>query len=525
MGKKIKHMIILILTAGITLCSFTGCGNGGHGSSGKRVEGLKYRGQDVSEPVELTMYLIGEKAADFDKVYDEVNKILREKVNAVLNVKYLSWDKVDTNYSLLFSSGEDFDMIFTASGWGYYESTVAKNGFYAMDEEFRKTYAPDIQKLLPETAWEQASINGSVYMVPNYQHEYGMEVIGIRGDLMEKYHYQDITTPEDLEAFLQEIAKNEKGISPMGTRSGGDLAGYFLYPDGYPLMGGPMCLLFTYNINDQSDSRITYTVGTDDFMNYAKKMREFYTKGFWTSDTLSSANSRSDSWEQGQSAVMSWNIGTISRLAREMNVAHPDWKATFVDPLSSSVKQFNAYINNGVGINAASKNPERAMMVINELMTDKEVYDLTSLGIEGVHWEAAPDNTYKALADADKFPANGTCNWGWTNMNIRRNEYVENADPVYEKQMKTIEKWDAAAQEPHPYSTFSFNSEKVDIEVVNISNVMSKYFDPICAGLVDDPEKAVKELRIKLKKAGIEKVYQEIEKQTAEFWEKRHETK
>lgn len=58
-------------------------------------------------------------------------------------------------------------------------------------------------------------------MVPNYQHEYGTSVLGVRGDLMEKYHYDDIRTPEELESFLWDVAKNEKGITPLGNRNGG----------------------------------------------------------------------------------------------------------------------------------------------------------------------------------------------------------------------------------------------------------------------------------------------------------------
>lgn len=67
-------------------------------------------------------------------------------------------------------------------------------------------------------------------------------------------------------------------------------------------MGGLLNLLFTYNLNDNSDSKITYTVGTDDFMKYAKKMHEFYKAGFWSSDTLTAEGARSDSWQQGNAA-------------------------------------------------------------------------------------------------------------------------------------------------------------------------------------------------------------------------------
>ena len=64
-----------------------------------------YRGNDVSEPVTIKMYLIGDRTPDFDLVYEEVNQKLKETVNATVEVEFLSWAEHDTKYSLLFSSG------------------------------------------------------------------------------------------------------------------------------------------------------------------------------------------------------------------------------------------------------------------------------------------------------------------------------------------------------------------------------------------------------------------------------------
>lgn len=95
-------------------------------------EGKTYRGNDVSEPVTIKMYLIGDRTPDFDLVYDEVNKKLEETVNATVEVEFLSWAEHDTKYSLLFSSGEDFDLIFTATGWAHYSETANMGDFMSL---------------------------------------------------------------------------------------------------------------------------------------------------------------------------------------------------------------------------------------------------------------------------------------------------------------------------------------------------------------------------------------------------------
>ena len=40
---------------------------------------------DTSEPMELKMYLIGDRTPDFDEVYGKINEILDEKLNCTLS--------------------------------------------------------------------------------------------------------------------------------------------------------------------------------------------------------------------------------------------------------------------------------------------------------------------------------------------------------------------------------------------------------------------------------------------------------
>ena len=85
--------------------------------------------------VKLKMYLIGDKPKDFDSVYEKVNERMKEEINATLEVNFIPWSDMTTKYQLLFQSGEDFDLIFTAAGWGYYSQVATKNGFLELTDE------------------------------------------------------------------------------------------------------------------------------------------------------------------------------------------------------------------------------------------------------------------------------------------------------------------------------------------------------------------------------------------------------
>lgn len=525
MGKKILS-IILVLSLFAAL--LTGCakdketaeqGNNAStqtpNSSGTG-DDETFNGIDISKPITLKMYLLGDRTADFDKVYEEINKILKEKVNATVEVEFLSWSEHDTKYSLLFAGAEDFDLIFTASGWAHYETTVAMGGFYPLSQDFIKTYAPDIWDVVPEMAWSQAEIDGSPYMVPNYQNEFGANVVAVRGDLMDKYGYTDITGWDDLIAFYRDIAANESTISPLGTQGGGLLYSYLL-DQKLDIIGGAPGELFIYNCLSPEDLSIAYSLDSEVFTNYFKLAKEMYDKGFWSADSLATTEERQDGFLNGTAASMIWNLGTAKYYAKQANKEHPEWKCTVIDVSPNVQKAVNPYINNGVAINASSKNKERAMMVLNEFYTNKEIQDLTSLGIEGVHWEAAGDREYKLLDGNSNYGVDNNCNWGWINTDIKRKEFIENPDEVDKKTEAILASWNGDIKVEHPYDGFSFNNANVNSEKAAVDTVISQYYTPLMLGMAGDVDTALSELRKQLDKAGIQTIYDEIKKQADEY--------
>ena len=50
---------------------------------------MTYNGQDVSEPVELVMYVIGDEAAGEKTVIEALNTKLKEKINETMKVKHM----------------------------------------------------------------------------------------------------------------------------------------------------------------------------------------------------------------------------------------------------------------------------------------------------------------------------------------------------------------------------------------------------------------------------------------------------
>jgi putative aldouronate transport system substrate-binding protein len=528
-----KSILSIIMTLVLCVTMLSGCGSGnstkekdtsssnvtteGTGSAEADVAGQTFNGVDISEPVTLKMYLLGDRSADFDKVYAEVNKILKEKLNATVEVQFLSWAEHDQRYSLLFSGGEDFDLIFTASGWAHYETTVAMGGFYPLSKDFLQTYAPDIMKVVPDVAWSQADIGGNVYMVPNYQNEFGNNVVGLRGDLLEKYGYTDITSFDQLLKFYDDVAKNEASISPLGTQAGG-LYYQYLLDKGFDTVSGTSSKeLFLYNTLNPEDKNLTYAPDWEGFTEYCKLAKDLFDKGYWSADSLATDEERQDGFLNGTCASIIWNIGSVETYVDQANKEHPEWKCQIFDTSPNVAKAVNPYINNGIAINAASKNKERAMMVLNEFYTNPAIQDLTSLGIEGTHWKAEENNQYSKLDAADNFGIDNNCNWGWVNMTIKRTEYKANPDEVDNKVKALKDTWNANIKPEHLFDGFSFDNANVSSQAAAVETVLTQYYTPLILGMDGDVDPAITELRKQLDNAGVQTIYEELKKQAADY--------
>ena len=509
----IRRSIKKLATIGLSLLMLStfmvGCG------SKESSENVVSSSSELKE-VKLKMYLIGDKPKDFDAVYEKVNERMKEKINATLEVNFIPWSDMTTKYQLLFQSGEDFDLIFTASGWGYYSQVATKNGFLELTDELLQEYAPEIYANEPADAWDQAKVDGKIYMVPNDRNEYGTNIFAYRGDLASKYGFETISSYDELEAFMAAVAEGEKdsGIKVIANGGGQNLQWpYMIERYGFSTISGAPTPSIGYDVNDTSGEVFAF-VDTPEYMEYVTKMKEFADKGYWAADSISSQATRDEDFVAGKTAIMTWNLGTVANKVVEMNKSNPEWKATLLDLSEGVNRVVQPYTNNGIAINANSKNPERALMAIELLRYDEEINNLTWYGIEGVHWENSGEGEYTSLEASEGYPAGEVCPWGWYTTKFARTSSTEP-----EIVQETINKWSEKYTVSNPLAAFSFDDSNVKNEMAAVGNVITQYGVPLDLGMVDDVEAGVKEFREKLTQAGFDKILEECQKQVKEFIE------
>lgn len=480
-------------------------------------------GPDISEEVTLVMYLIGDRPVDNDEVFAKINERLKAEINATIEVKFMSWSEYEQKYPLIFASGEDWDIIYTAD-WCFYNAQATKQGFYEITQEALETYAPMTAETMYEEAWEQAKVDGKVYMLPMNYKEITAYVYMARGDLMDKYGITSVASLDEAEAYMDAIVKNEPSLIPIDV--GSDYDKLFFYDrmwkkanwennaKGGEIISeiGPWQVMASAS---ESDGNITVKGDFDQetFLEVITRLKDWRDRGFWSKNAVVNTQNNTESFQAGKSALAMMNGNTAKSVYASVSAEHPEWDVRVFDAQDGVPPVLNSYLANGMSIFSKSKHPERALMALDYLRNDEEINNLFCYGIEGKHWEDAGDGLLISLPDSANYAYDSNCNWG-----VRNDAYwrmIEGGIPNF-AELNSV--WQETA-ESERFQTFVFNDESVKNEIAALGEIFNTDYKLLGLGFTDDPQADTEKLREKMEAAGAQKVYDEIQKQAVVYLE------
>ncbi|MBP3961849.1 ABC transporter substrate-binding protein [Paenibacillus lignilyticus] len=466
--------------------------------------------QEPLEEVTLKMVLLGDKPTDADEVYTELSKMAKKDINANIEVQNLSWGEWSQKYPLLFSSGEDFDLVYVAD-WTGYQGYAGKNAFLELTEDLLSKNAPITWEKTPKDAWEQAKVNGKVYAVPQAVQENASHSFMIRGDLREKHNIPTIKDMAGLEAYLLAVAQNEKGIIPFGFQLSTEMfiQKYFdKNPQAYTNGSDKSNSALSWNYFTKDGMVAQNLYANDTYKSFASAMSNWQKAGVLSKNALTQKETSAQLFQAGKSAVGALSLDQASNVVAGIKKTHPEWKPEVFMPNVAIVPA--RFTQNGVSINANSKNPERALMFLDLLKWNKEYFDLTWYGIKGKHWEPSGDDRFISLADAANYPPSGNDPWGWRGTFERWN--VEQPDDVV-AQLKGYRE----SFHEYPYGlSFVYSDANVKNENAAINNLAQQYMNPVSVGLADY-DTAYAKFEKAANKAGLEKVLTDLQMQIDTF--------
>lgn len=451
------------------------------------------------KPVDLTWYFpLPAVPADMKSVEDAVNAITKEKINATIHMKPQAFGDYTQKMNVVVASGEKADIIWT-SNWNFdYGQNTAKGAFIPLDDLLQK-YAPDVLKSMPDFVWQATKINGKTYGLPNYQTVTNREGFKVVKSYADKYGFDPskMKKLEDIEPFLEAVKKAEPDKIPMVfSKKGKQGLAYRTF--GLEAIAN----IGAVRIN-QDDSKVISLYESDEYKQYLDIVHRWYTKGLINEDA-STIKNVADVFKGGKVVSDFHNVLSADTVANEKTRMGDIVLAPLTDYFAST----GTIITTMQAISSTSDNPDRAMMFLNLVNTDKTLYNILVYGVEGKHYTKAGD-VVTVNPDAGYNP-----NAAWVFGNIFNAYLTPNKDAQTVEQIRK----DNESAKPSPLMGFQFNNESVSAEIAAVQSVIDEYGPGLDTGTVD-PKAKLAEFQDKLKQAGIDKVIAEMQKQLDE-WKK-----
>ena len=479
----------------------------------------------AEKPVNLRIWFHGSTVTPdaSEKVMEELNKYLVEKINVTLEPIWGTWGDFDAATTTALAGGDDVDIYFTCNWSANEYNKYARDGYWVKLDDMLPEYAPELLEIIPEGIWDCAKTNGydgmGIYAVPGLKDTATQNCWDVNGTLLAELGYDvDAVCEAGLDYFSPEF---EEMLQKAKDSKGNDF---------YPLLIEPAVLermvchssIVTGDINGANVLSYYYDAehpakdlgatlenkfATPEFKAFAEKTYEYAQKGFISPSCQSTATA--NDYRSATQATGDYLFGTQSYAfgceldfsnARGIDVRMIPETAAYMDCTSGQGAM--------MAISATSKNPEAALKFLNLLNSDPEVMTMVNYGLEGFTYNKNDDGTITFIEDARATYS------PWTNGvgNVRILPPTDAQGPDFWDRFSAY--YDAA--EKLPYGGFIFDGSEFDTEAAAIANVYAEYAFNLESGAVD-PETVLPEFLEKLDEAGMAEFVAAAQQQLADF--------
>ncbi len=456
---------------------------------------------DTSRQVKLKWLVIGQGDQQDKKLVEaSINNYLKDKINVVLDITTFTWAEYDQRMNLYIAAGEQYDINFTSSWAARYEK-MAEINVYKDLTGMLDTYAPKTKALLGDKILNGARINGGIYALPVYNYNivnsYG---ILLNKKLVDKYKINTakITRLQDLEPFLKTIkAKEAKSIGFYPFDSYSESVINTLNYD-RPLYNSPVAVK-----RDGKSTKVENLYETGDAKALFTLMNKWYKAGY----IPKSAEATNNYYNNNKSKIFAM-YSNITPIKTEELLLNDN--INMVPVVLNKPSITTASVTSAMhAISVMSKNPERALMLLELVNTDPKLSNLINYGVEGVHYKKTGSASI-AQTSAGKEKYNPNTPWLFGNQTIAYTlpGYTSKAGAVFKANVKN-----AAVS---PLAGLTFNSQPVEAEIANISAITSKYINDLCIGKVNTTQNLNK-MNAELNKGGLKKILAEMQLQADKF--------
>ena len=470
------------------------------------------------------------KQANSDKVWAAFNEQLQQYVpNTTVEFIDVSFDEYSEKFSQILASGEGVDLAWT--GWLINKPQNIADGNLMPLDDLLAEYGQGIVDTLGENVVEihRNAADGKLYYLPSWQGLCGerrgwlvvTEIAELAGDTwiedteaaLNKWrnNYSGI---EDFQAVLDQATKylaaaKEAGKLGAGINTGRAF-GWSMYNGMYSFLGvGGAEIGITY-----CDGTFTVKDGVagEHYKLYAKTMADWYKEGYIRSDIMSVDTSTLTMPKNGEITDTTYVFSCdpyLTEADQEAAIADAGMDMTYL-PIEE-----NAYLilggDTSYAIPYCADEPERAMMVLNAIYSQPDLYNTLIYGIEGEDYTKNADGTITTSyvgASPTADDSYGIQRWI---IGSCKNALINNGtDPNYYADLEALEE----TARVNPFLNFTFDRTNVEGICASILNVYYEYGPQIDNGVAGDNwEELYNNYMAARKDAGIEELVTEFQNQ------------
>lgn len=470
------------------------------------------------------------KQANSDKVWAAFNEQLQQYVpNTTVEFIDVPFEEYSEKFSQVLASGEGVDLAWT--GWLINKPQNIADGNLRPLDDLLAEYGQGIVDILGENVVEihRNAADGKLYYLPSWQGLCGerrgwlvvTEIAELAGDTwiedteaaLNKWrnNYSGI---EDFQAVLDQATKylaaaKEAGKLGAGINTGRAF-GWSMYNGMYSFLGvGGAEIGITY-----CDGTFTVKDGVagEHYKLYAKTMADWYKEGYIRSDIMSVDTSTLTTPKNGEITDTTYVFSCdpyLTEADQEAAIADAGMDMTYL-PIEE-----NAYLilggDTSYAIPYCADEPERAMMVLNAIYSQPDLYNTLIYGIEGEDYTKNADGTITTSyvgASPTADDSYGIQRWI---IGSCKNALINNGtDPNYYADLEALEE----TARVNPFLNFTFDRTNVEGICASILNVYYEYGPQIDNGVAGDNwEELYNNYMAARKDAGIEELVTEFQNQ------------
>lgn len=518
--KGMLHALVLLLAFTVVLAGCSGNNAGGNNepanssSSGNTSSGgtndnqskdnePKDEGNEAEaglDPYELVVVFPSAPQADEKKVEEAINAHLKDKINATVDLRPIDWGPWNDQRNLMIGSQEKVDIYFTAQ-WTNHAVNVAKGAFVDLGD-LLQSHGQGILETLEPAFLEGSKIIGKNYGIPTHKELAAQGGILYRTDIAEQLGLDmaSVKSMSDLEPIFKRVLE-ETDMTPIFFKDGETFATHYM--SNLDFLGNTD--VDGVILKDGEETIVKSKLEVDRYKEILNLTRDYFLKKYINQDAATTQTSGTDALKSGKyfSIPVSLKPGKDKETEPAAGLQGKLGQIALNEATVSTGETAGAML----AISTTSQDPERAMMLIDLLHTDKELLNLLVFGIEGTHYTRNGE-----IISATDQTGNYTPNIAWEFGNQFLNYVWDTEAPDKWEQFK---KFNEGAK-LSPALGFTFDAEPIKTEAAALLNVKRSFDAALETGSVD-PEKTIPQYLDGMKAAGLDKAIQTKQEQLDAF--------